>query len=157
MAPSSVRMHALSNQPRASIGCTLNLTKGTSVEVHALGLYVVAGNMNPEIVKIVATGTGATVASAVVDTALPADKYGFVVATLIAPVTLHGDGTAQYVLLVGEDGCDAWLDDTSTVLTTTPAAAGTSVYGSYPTWQPGAGGLNHCYGPLNFYYTPEDL
>ena len=143
------------------VGCSISVAVGKTMTVHALGRYYLEGNLASETLHIyrndagggaAGAGAGATVASVVVDMKLKPDSGGFVRAALDTPVVLAGNAT--YILASVEDGCDDWYDDMATTISTTVVASARSVYGGgHAPWLPGGGGVNHCYGPLNLYYT----
>ena len=96
-----------------------------------------------------------TVAFAVVDAeSAPRDALGFACAPVVDVSTAALVPGTGYVLLEMSNGCDSYHDDTKTQIAVVGGAkAGVrSVYGVPPHTQPGGGGADHCYGPLNFYF-----
>jgi hypothetical protein len=96
------------------------------------------------------------VATVGVDAQVPSrDTHGFACAHLPSTSAPRLKAGASYVLAVSSS-CDAYYDDMGCTITTTggEAASVKSVYGGGTSspWHPGGGGIDHCYGPLNFYY-----
>lgn len=119
---------------------------------------------NVQIVAIYSEA-GALLMSASVD-ALNAssrtDSLGFVCApAVVAPQSIDGEGGltlapgSTYVLMLKTHGCDGWYDDMGNTLTVAEDTTmePRSVYGVPPKLTPGGGGVGHCYGPLNFYFS----
>jgi len=150
----SVQLHGRVRSAPSEIGCAFRAV-GTLNVTHLCRLPV-GGSRNVQMVTVY-TAAGAVVTSAHVDAldAKTVDKLGFVctpVPTSTA-TTLH-DGTSYFITLT-TIGCDGWYDDTGTTVSVVggTTAAVKSVYGHPPNVNPGGGGVGHCYGPLNFYYS----
>jgi hypothetical protein len=129
------------------------LTVGSAdLQVSSLGRWVVAGNTGTHAVKVVDAGTGADLASAVVNTS-GAAAGSFRYASLSSPITLQAN-TSYYLVTQETSGGDAWYDY-DTRLVTTAAAADAGVVYSFATsatsWVPG-GSPGNGYGPVSFLY-----
>jgi hypothetical protein len=135
------------------VGCSFTATE--TVSVLSLCRLPTPGSDNVFPVMVVHTN-GTTVAKAGVDARSKPDKNGYVCNAV------DGDsGTAMlvkgeaYALVEDSTSCDSHYDDTGAKLQVVGGSAANvrSIYGSPPHVTPGGGGADHCYGPLNFYYT----
>eukprot|EP00039_Didymoeca_costata_P032356 m.37506 g.37506 ORF g.37506 m.37506 type:complete len:741 (+) comp9320_c0_seq4:164-2386(+) len=147
----TVDVKGRSRQVSSQVGCKLRST-GDFITVHSLGRWFLHGNCNLQTLVLEEAVSGKVLASVQVEMKASAvGQDGFVQIPLKAPVSLSPG--MDYVLSSVETGCDAWLDDTATTLTTTGDINCSSVYGGKGAWSPGGGGSGHCYGPLNIYYS----
>jgi hypothetical protein len=133
----------------------MQITTGTKyLSVSSLGRFVLSGNTQPHLVKIVDTSTGLDVGSVTVNTAgVRAGQFAY--AALPSPVTLV-PGISYFVVSQEASGGDSWYNSNTMVTTTSDA----SVIG------PASGGLNTLvenytisaaanqeYGPVDFLYS----
>eukprot|EP00041_Stephanoeca_diplocostata_P015512 m.296443 g.296443 ORF g.296443 m.296443 type:complete len:846 (+) comp20062_c0_seq2:121-2658(+) len=155
----------------STVGCAFTTPKGSTavLAVTALCRFAVPGSQNIEHVELWDRDAKKRVLSAPVDMlhAVP-DARGFICVNVSATQPTLQMGVAHaaaglilqsnttYVLAAANDGCDPWYDDAGTVLATNRNTSITNVYSVYGDgitgWTPGAGGTNHCYGPVNFLF-----
>ena len=131
--------------------------KNTSVACHLRCWFVspAADNIATPLHEGRCCHTGSLVTSAKVDArnTTVSDSLGFICARTNQKSSLTNGTT--YVLTMQTFGCDGWYDDTGTKISVMGGVAAdvTSVYGTPPAILPGGGGKDHCYGPLNFYFS----
>ena len=159
---------AVPRRDSAAVGCSFVATE--DMNVSHLCRFIAPGSSNAQTVVLMAE-TGETIAQAEVDALAPdfVDENGFLCTKVDAtPATLLAATSSRvarassvlrkgtpYVLLLNANGCDEWYDDVHSsidVLDGCASANVQSVYGEPPHLSPGAGGLCHCYGPLNFFF-----
>jgi hypothetical protein len=162
------------------VGCFFVATQAMAV-THLCRLPAPA-SVNVEKLAIFDNATGAVVAAAATDALAPQfqDASGFICAAVTAAAaaatTTSSSSTTTttaaaaatpaelvagtvYMLALLADGCDGYYDDVDTRVDVVggDAADVTSAYAAPPHTMPGGGGAGHCYGPLNFYFSPIDF
>lgn len=139
-------------------GCSFVTTSSSSLKIVSLCRFKIKGDINLDPIALYevaagAKGLGTLVANVTVDSrSAKSDVLGFVCAAL--PLVVSLKPSTRYVLASQNTGCDSFLDDMESTITTAggaPAQVG-SVYQGGAVWMPGGGGTGHCYGPMNFYY-----
>lgn len=147
----NVSLHGHVRFDPSEIGCTFTATQ--SIVITHLCRLPTPNSRNIQTISLY-THNGSLLVSAPVDALNPesTDPLGFE-CTAVSSATLEKG--AEYVATLQTAGCDGWYDDTGTTVSVVGGAdaAVTSVYGHPPKLSPGGGGVGHCYGPLNFYFT----
>jgi hypothetical protein len=132
----------------------MQITTGTKyLSVSSLGRFVLSGNTQAHLVKIVDASTGLDVGSVTIDTsAATAGKFAY--AALSSPATLV-PGISYYIVSQETSGGDGWYDNNTTVTTTLDASVIGGVSGDLTTlpenWSTGTT-ANQEYGPVDFLY-----
>lgn len=137
---------ALHNDYTGYVG--MKFTTGAStVPVSQLGRWVVNGNSQLHLVKLVNASTGALVAMTAVNTA-GTTPGAFAYGRLSSPVTLAAN-TAYYLVSQETSGGDQWYDYASTVTSTgLVASINSGVWWNGTSWNL-VGGTNHTYVPVD--------
>ena len=109
------------------VGGSITTASG-GMQVTELGRYVVAGNTETHIVKLVNASTGQDVTGGSVTVNLAGGQAGtFAYSQLSSPVTLSPN-TAYYLVSQEVQGGDQWYDFNTTIQTTGVASETTSVW-----------------------------
>ncbi len=123
------------------------------LSVSSLGRWIVAGNTQTHLVKIVDTSTGLDVGSVTINTS-GATPGEFAYAALSSPVTLV-PGITYFIVSQETSGGDTWHDNGTTATTTSDASLAGSVAGGLTTpaenWSTGSTASQE-YGPVDFLY-----
>jgi hypothetical protein len=133
----------------------VQITTGTKyLSVSSLGRFVLSGNTQAHLVKIVDASTGLDVGSVTINTSgAPAGKFAY--AALSSPVALV-PGIPYYIVSQETSGGDSWYDSNTTVTTTLDASAIGWVSGGLTTpsenWSLGTT-ANQEFGPVDFLYS----
>lgn len=130
----------------------MKITVGAkSLNVAALGRWVLSGNSQTHTVKLVAVSSGLDLPGGSVTIATAGKPAGaFAYANLAAPVTLSA-GQSYYLVSSETAGGDLWYDDSSVVTSTAAASVTASVYNPGSGYVPNQG-AGHAYVPVDFTY-----
>ena len=133
------------------VGGSITTASG-GMQVTELGRYVVAGNTETHIVKLVNASTGQDVTGGSVTVNLAGGQAGtFAYSQLSSPVTLSPN-TAYYLVSQEVQGGDQWYDFNTTIQTTGVASETTSVWSPDGVTYNLIGPSNQMYVPLNLIY-----
>ena len=133
----------------------LKFTVGAAnLTVTALGRWVIAGNTQTHVVKLVVAATKVDVPGGAVTVATAGQPGGaFTYVELPAPLTLTA-GAAYYLASKENDAGDYWYDSPGTTVTgTAVATANDSAFYYAAAWSESGVGPGAAYVPPNFLYT----
>lgn len=139
-----------SSSPKEWTGMEIHIGD-KSLSVSKLGRIFGTGNVQQHAVRIINKGTNVVLTTALIDT-IGGTNGAFQYADVSPPVTLLPYG---YYYIVGREipGGDYSYQDDSTIEPTGNATVISAVSGDgVNPYEAGAPG-NHCFGPLDFYYT----
>jgi fibronectin type 3 domain-containing protein/sarcosine oxidase gamma subunit len=127
-------------------------TGSSSVTVTQLGRWIVSGNSSAHTVKLTLASTGVDVTNGSVSvntSGQTAGQYAYV--NLTGAITLPAN-TAYYLTTDETSGGDSWLNDNTTITTTSVAASNNGEY--YASgWVNDNSTANTSFGPVSFMYS----